>query len=127
MPFQIAPITAASQAAGEQIILSYVPETGFVRGTPAALAGIGQPLAPAAGPNRAVDACRTAVVGEATKVGAKEIEAVSGGAEQRDRKGQYFAPVHVRITYARPGGLEVRESTLTCVVDARSKLIDAYT
>lgn len=127
MPWQISPVAAASQAAGEKVILSYVPQTGLVRGTSSTLAGLGRPLAAAAGPNRTVNTCRETVQSEAVKVGAKEVEAVSAGPEQRDRKGNYFAPVHVRVTYARPTGLEVRESTLTCIVDAKLRIVDAYT
>ena len=126
MPWQIAPLRSTAQAAGEPTILSYVPQTGFVRGTSTALASLGRPLESASGQNRTVETCRTVVVGEASKVGAKEIEAASGGPEQRDRQGHYFAPVRFRITYARPGGLEVRESTLTCIVDNRNQIVDAY-
>lgn len=126
MPWQIAPLGPTAQAAGEPTILSYVPQTGFVRGTSLALASLGRPLDPAPGQNRTVETCRSVVVGEASKVGAKEIEAASGGAEQRDRQGHYFAPVHFRITYARPGGLEVRESTMTCIVDTGNQIVDAY-
>ena len=126
MPWQIAPLGSAAQAAGEPTILSYVPQTGFVRGTSTALASLGRPLEPAPGQNRTVETCRDVVVGEASKVGAREIEAASGGAERRDGEGHYFAPVRFRITYARPGGLEVRESTMTCVVDTRNQIVDAY-
>ena len=123
MPWQISPIAAGR---GERITTSYVPETGLVRGTPEALASIGRPLQAAAGRNRTVDACRTVVEGEATKVGARNVEAVSAGPDRLDPKGRYVAPVRMRITYARSEGLEVREAMLTCVVDRRGKIVDAY-
>lgn len=127
MPWEIMPLGAAPEGAGEAIILSWVPQTGMVRGTSAALAGLGRPLEPMPGPNRTVDTCRDVVSGEATKSGAREVEAVSAGQERRDRKGDYFAPVRMRITYNRPSGWEVREATLTCIVDKRGKIVDAYT
>lgn len=127
MPWQISPISAASEATGEQIIMSFVPGTGFVRGTSAALASIGQPLSPVPGRNRTVETCRTTVWSEASKVGAKEIEAVSAGPDRQDRKGHYFAPVLMRLTYDRPMVYEVREAMLICVVDRRGGIVDAYT
>jgi hypothetical protein len=66
------------------------------------------------------------VSSEATKLGAKEVEAISAGPDQRDRNGHYFAPVRMRITYDVPGGYEVRDATLTCVVDRQGKIVDAY-
>lgn len=126
MPWQISPIAGASQAAGEEIVQTVLPATGVVRGTRTALAGIGRPLAAAPGSNRTVGACLNVVQSEAAKVGAKEVEAVSAGTEHRDRQGRYFAPVRLRVTYVRPSGYEVRESTLTCIVDRGGKIVDAY-
>lgn len=125
MPLPIAPIAAPSSG-GEPIILSYVPNTGMVRGTAQALAGLGRPLEAVPGPNRTVNACREAVRSEAVKVGAREVEAVSAGTEQPDRKGRYVAPVRVRIIYDRANGLEVRESIMSCVVDAKQRIVDVY-
>ncbi|GJD82325.1 hypothetical protein [Methylobacterium haplocladii] len=126
MPWQISPISSASQAAGEQTILSFVPGTGFVKGTPTALASIGQPLNNVPGPNRTINVCRTTVWSEASKQGAKEIEVVSAGPERRDRKGDYFAPVMMRLTYTRPFAYEVREAMLICVVNRAGGIVDAY-
>lgn len=126
MPWQISPISPASQAAGEQTILSFVPGTGFVKGTTTALGSIGQPLPVAPGRNRTVEVCRTTVWSEASKAGAKEIEAVSAGADQRDRQGDYFAPVLMRLTYDRPFLYEVREAMLICVVNRSGGIVDAY-
>ena len=64
---------------------------------------------------------------EASKAGAKEIEAVSAGPDRQDRKGHTFAPVLMRLTYVRPLAYEVRESTLICVVDRNGGIVDAYT
>lgn len=127
MPWQIAPIGQASAAAGEQTILSFVPGTGFVKGTPTVLASVGKPLSEIPGRNRTVETCKTTVWSEASKAGAKEIDAVSAGPDQRDRKGHYFAPVLMRLTYVRPFAYEVRESTLICVVDRAGGIVDAYT
>ena len=126
MPWQIAPISTASQVAGEQTIVSWVPNTGFVKGTSAVLATIGQPLVQVPGQNRTVETCRTTVWSEASKTGAKEIEAVSAGPDRRDRKGDYFAPVLMRLTYERPMAYEVRQATLICVVNRKGGIVDAY-
>lgn len=124
MPVQIAPVSA--DANGEPTVLSWVPDTGFVRATPATLASFGRPLAEVAGRNRTVEACRGGVEAEAAKLGAKDVEAASGGPDRTARDGRIFAPVRVRITYARQTGYEVRETTMTCVIDRRGTLVDAY-
>ena len=126
MPWQISPIGPASQASGEQTILSLVPGTGFVKGTYTALQTIGQPLPAASGVNRTVDICLGTVRGEAIKAGAKEVEAVSAGADKLDRKGEYFAPVLFRLTYDRPLAYEVRQAMMICVVDRKGGIVDAY-
>ena len=126
MPWQIAPISAASEAAGEQTILSFVPGTGFVKGTPTALTSIGQPLSSVPGRNRTVGTCRDTVWSEASKQGAKDIEAVAAGPDRRDRKGDYFAPVMMRLTSVRPLTLEVREARMICVVNPAGGIVDAY-
>ena len=77
------------------------------------------------GPNRTVEACRQAVWAQAAHLGAREIEAVSAGPDQLNDKGQYVGPVRTWITYERPSGYEVREATLTCVVDPEGRFIDA--
>ncbi len=125
MPWQISPASTASKAQGEETVLAYVPNTGYVRGTPEAVASIGVPLAIAPGPNRTVEACRDVVESEASKIGAREVEAASAGPHRRNRRGQYEGPVRMRITYATSNGFEVREATMTCIVDARGKIVDA--
>ncbi|QGY05933.1 hypothetical protein MMSR116_31595 [Methylobacterium mesophilicum SR1.6/6] len=126
MPWQIAPIGAASMSAGEQTILSMVPGTGLVKGTAVALQSIGQPLPQVPGRNRTVDTCRAVVMSEAGKAGMKQVEAVSMGADKTDKKGDYFAPVLFRITYDRPMMYEVRQATMICIVNRKGAIVDAY-
>lgn len=125
VPWQISPASTASKAQSEATVLAYVPNTGYVRGTPEVVASIGVPLTSAPGPNRTVEACRDVVESEASKIGAREVEAASAGPHRRNRKGQYEGPVRMRITYATSNGFEVREATMTCIVDARGKIVDA--
>jgi hypothetical protein len=125
MPWQVSPITVESEGR-EPTALAWVPQTGYVRGTPAALASLGRPLAPAPGPNRTVEACRAVVQSEAAKIGARDTEAVSAGPHRRAADGRYAGPVEMRITYPRPGGYEVRSARMTCVVDRQGKIVDAF-
>lgn len=106
-------------------VLAFVPGTGLVRATPQVLASIGRPLEGQPGENRTVDPCRDAVRVEAEKEGARVVEAASAGPHQQDRQGRYVAPVRMRITYAEGSGYEVREATLTCIVDRSGKIVDA--
>jgi len=117
---------AASQAGDEEIVTAYVPQTGNVRGTRAALASLGSSLRPAPGRNRTVQACREAVQSEAMRLGAHKVEAASAGPDRRNDKGQFVGPVRMRITYARVTGYEVRLANMTCIVDAEGKIVDAF-
>ncbi len=126
MPWQLDPISRQSVARGERIARAYVPGTGYVRGTRQALASVGHELPVGPGPNRTVETCRQTVAGEAEKIGAKQVEAVSAGPEHVDAKGHYVAPVLIRVNYARHGGHEVREAVLTCIVDQNDKIVDAF-
>jgi hypothetical protein len=119
--------TGAIQRRPAEEVVTYVPGVGIVRGTRPALAGLAAPLRPARGLNRAVAACREAVRAEAGKLGARSVEAVSAGPEQRNPKGQTVGPVRVRITYERVGGYEVREATMRCVVDRSGKVVGTTT
>lgn len=125
MPWQISPITGASEQR-EETVPAFVPESGFVRATPQTMASIGKPLEPRPGPNFTVETCRDTVLSEAKKVGARDVEAVSAGAHHRDAKGNYVAPVLIRITYASLITYSVREATLTCIVDRDRKIVDAF-
>ncbi len=126
MPWQISPATVVSEAQ-EETSLAFVPGTGYVRGTRTALDGLGRPLAAAPGRNRTVEACRTVVTVEARKIGATEVEVVSAGPHRTGRDGRSAGPVDIRITYARPGGYEVRIARMTCIVDRRGGIVDAFT
>ncbi len=108
------------------MILVWVPDTGYVRGTKETLASLGVPLRPAPGRNRTVEPCRAVVLSEASKIGAKEVEAVSAGPQRRRPGGQFAARVHMRVTYPSFGAFEVRDSKLTCIVDKNGKIVDAF-
>jgi hypothetical protein len=108
----------------EETALADIPNYGFVRDTPAALASLMHPLAPAPGRNDLVEACRAMVEKSAQEQGAARVEAVSAGPQRRVRDG-YVAPVQFRILY--PGFLrsQVRQARLTCKTDREGKVIDA--
>ena len=126
MPWQIRPIVYAARGRRERILEALVPKTGRVRGTRTAIATIGMSLRPAPGPNRTVKACRAAVAREALRFGAREVEAVSAGREHVTTARRFVAPVKFRVTYKTRRAYEVRISILTCVVNRRSKLLNAY-
>ena len=82
---------------------------------------------PAPGPNRTVAPCREAAWAEAAKLGARNIEAVSAGPAQLNKKGQFVGRVRMRIMYQKLLGYEVREATMTCVVDRAGKVVGGAT
>lgn len=126
-PLTLAPPFVIRDGQPNDMVLALVPGTGFVRATPTTMASIGRPLTAEPGENRTVEPCREALRPEAEKVGAQYIEAASAGPHRRDRQGHYIGAVRVRITYGQVGGYEVREATLTCVVDRSGTVVDAYT
>ena len=122
------PSTAsAPEATGDKPVVEFRPQLGFVHGTRSVLATLGSPLKPARGPNRTVAPCREAAWAEAAKLGARNIEAVSAGPAQLNKKGQFVGRVRMRIIYQKLLGYEVRESTMTCVVDRAGKVVGGAT
>ena len=117
------PNTSGSQAQAETV-LADIPNYGFVRDTPANLAALMRPLAPAPGRNDFIEACRAMVERSAIEHGAARVEAASAGPQRRVRGG-YIAPVQFRILY--PGVLrsQVRQARLTCKTDRQGKIVDA--
>ncbi|MCJ2132884.1 hypothetical protein MKK69_02180, partial [Methylobacterium sp. J-026] len=55
-----------------------------------------------------------------------QVEAVPAGADKTAKMGDYFAPVLVRISYARPMMYEVRQAAMICVVSRKGAIVDAY-
>jgi hypothetical protein len=123
-PGSAGPSKSAGAGSAEETVRVWVPEAGYVRGTRDAVGAWGMPLKAAAGPNRTVEACRAMVWGEAEKLGARTVEAVSAGPHRRNLKGEWVAPVRMQVTYARPDGLEVKEATMTCIVDRENRIVD---
>ena len=115
---------ASGSQAQEETVLAYIPPYDFVRDTPANLAALMHPLAPAPGRNNLVEACRAMVEKSAEAHGAARVEAISAGPQRRARDG-YVAPVQFRIWY--PGFLrsQVRQARLTCKADREGKVVDA--
>jgi hypothetical protein len=115
---------AHSPAVGEEMVLADIPPYSFVRDTPAALASLMHPLAPAPGRNDLVAACRAMVEKSAEAHGAERVEAVSAGPQRRVRDGT-VAPVRFRIFY--PGILrsQVRQAKLLCKADRAGNVVDA--
>lgn len=126
MPWQFAPVSYAPANSGEHIVSSDIPGTGYVTGTPEALASIGHDLPHDPRPNRTVATCQKAVAGEAAKQGAKEIDAASAGPEQITPDGNVKAPVLIRVVYPRARGYDVRVSTMTCITKPDASIVDAF-
>ena len=124
IPPQATSAASTSQANEEEATLGYIEPYGFVRDTPAALASLMRPLAPAPGRNNLVEACRAMVEKSAEAHGAERVEAVSAGPQRRMRAG-YVAPVQFRILY--PGVLrsQVRQARLHCNADRAGNVVDA--
>ncbi|KAA2244107.1 hypothetical protein [Salinarimonas soli] len=101
-----------------------VPGYGLLFGTRRDLENVSYALARQGdAPPRMIAACRNSIRQAAEPHGVVEIEAVSAGRVQRDRRGLSAAPIEVRIIYARQGGHEVRQSRITCRTDGRGTVV----
>lgn len=123
LPVQLTP---SYKRNGEDTVVAYVAQTGFVRGRPDVVARIGQPLPAVPGRNRTVQTCRNTVASKAVEIGARDVEAVSVGPDHRDRQGHFTGPVLVRVTYANPDNtFQVVESPMLCTVDRHGGIVNA--
>ncbi len=123
LPVQLTP---SYKRNGEDTVVAYVPQSGFVRGRPEAVSRIGKPLPSVPGVNHTVQTCRNTVASKAVEIGGRDVEAVSAGPDHLDAKGHYTGPVLVRVTYANPDNTyQVVESPLLCTVDRKGKIVDA--
>ena len=128
MPWQLSLASAASEAQGERTFVAYSNSLGFVKGTRQAIDYLDYPLSSiptSSQRNRTVEACKGVVEAEAGKLGATRVEAVAGGPDRRTVSG-YEGPVAFRILYRKAAGYEVRQSYMTCKVDRRGKIQDAF-
>jgi hypothetical protein len=121
------PSKSANVKPPEDIVRIWVPEAGYIRGTREAVAAWGTPLKADPRPNRTVEACRVMAWGEAEKLGARSVEAVSAGPHHRNPKGEWVAPVRMRVIYPRFDGIEVKVATMTCIMDRENKIVNAFT
>jgi hypothetical protein len=123
LPIQLTP---SYKRNGEDTVVAYVAQTGFVRGRPDVVARIGQPLPTIEGKNRTVQTCRNTVASKAVEIGGRDVEAVSAGPDHRDAQGHFEGPVLVRVTYAnRDNTFQVVESSLLCTVDRHGGIVNA--
>lgn len=125
IPWQIARVSYTALRS-EDIITAWVPGRGMVRGTQAAIEGIGKPLPQAAGPNRTLLACAEQVQNAARKAQAASVEWASASREHELKNGDYFGVVEFRITYPTELGYDVRDQPLVCVTKPDGSMIDAY-
>lgn len=117
------PLPLLGSQSGETVT-AFVPPYGLVRATRETMANLGKPLESPYKTTELVAACRDMVKTEAVKRGARDVEAVAAGPERRLRGGRVSGPVRLRITYSRPDVYEVREATMTCVVDNTGRVVD---
>jgi hypothetical protein len=104
---------------------AYFPELGPVSGTREDVERFRSPLTPRPGtPQAVVQNCRAAVVASALPYGVVRVDAASAGAMQSARGG-FAAPIEFRIVYNRQGGLETRQATINCRMNAAGRVVAA--
>jgi hypothetical protein len=74
-------------------------------------------------PPRIVQTCRNSILNAAKPYGVLRADVVSAGEAKRGARGMVTAPVLARITYARQGGNEVRQSRVTCRLNAKGLVV----
>ena len=69
-----------------------------------------------------VRSCRSAIASAARPLGATRVEAVSAGKQRRVGE-LVYAPVDVRIQYARQGSREIRQAKVSCRINAAGQVV----
>jgi hypothetical protein len=88
------------------------------------LAGVEEPLIPRAGtPLHVVETCRNSIASAALPYGVLRVDAASSGRLSRTRDGGFAAPVEVKIVYAQSNARQVRQSRVTCHLDATGSVV----
>ncbi|HEX5866680.1 MAG TPA: hypothetical protein VFY72_03175 [Beijerinckiaceae bacterium] len=104
---------------------AYFPDLGPVSGTRDDVERFRSPLTPRPGtPQAVVQSCRTAIVASALPYGVMRVDAASAGPMQSARGG-FAAPVEFRIVYKRQRGLETRQATINCRMNAAGRVLAA--
>ncbi|MDK1490861.1 helicase [Sinorhizobium sp. 7-81] len=67
--------------------------------------------------------CLHAIASAASPLGAVRVRAASAGPLHRDRGGGLTAPLTVRIDYAGPNNVEVRQARISCRLDSSGRVI----
>jgi hypothetical protein len=83
-----------------------------------------EPLVRRAGvPIQIVQACRTSIVTAALPYGAVQVDAGSVGQASRTSDGGFTAPLEVRVVYARANARQVRQSRISCRLNASGAVV----
>jgi hypothetical protein len=83
-----------------------------------------EPLVRRAGvPIQIVQACRTSIVTAALPYGAVQVDAGSVGQASRTPDGGFTAPLEVRVVYARANARQVRQSRISCRLNASGAVV----
>jgi hypothetical protein len=88
------------------------------------LTSFGEPLVPRAGtPVQIVQTCRTSIITAALPYGVVRVDAASGGRASRMQGGGLTAPIEVRAVYARANLRQIRQSRITCQLNADGAVV----
>ncbi|HLM41757.1 MAG TPA: hypothetical protein VK434_19445 [Microvirga sp.] len=88
------------------------------------MASLGAPLVPRIGtPVQIVEACRTSIASAAVPYGAVRVDAASAGRLNPTPDGGIMAPVQVRVVYARAKTSQMRQSRVTCQLNAAGAVV----
>jgi hypothetical protein len=74
-------------------------------------------------PVEIVSACRDTIIAAARPHGVLHVDAASAGLLEQGRNGEMVAPIDVRIVYAREGGSELKQSRVTCRLNAQGRVV----
>jgi hypothetical protein len=74
-------------------------------------------------PDQIVQACRTSVVKAALPYGAVQVDTASAGQVNRTSNGGLTARIAVRVVYARANARQVRQSRISCLLNASGAVV----
>jgi hypothetical protein len=121
LPASLSPLSAAG---GPRCRASF-PDIGSVSGRCEDLERFPIPLRARAGtPQQVVQNCRDAITASALPYGVVRVDAASAG-PMRPTGAGFAAPIEFKIVYSRRGGLETRQATVSCRLNAAGRVTAA--
>jgi hypothetical protein len=125
MPTTVIPTSTSLRVRGTSAVLTLPPTlVPRLEASESAVGDFVEPLVRRASvPGQIVQACRTSIVTAAQLYGAVRVDAAGAGRTSSKQDGGLMAPIDVRIVYTRANARQVRQSRISCRLNASGAVV----